>query len=133
MHRSRHHLRSQRGDSANLGRLARTQPRNHRSAAAISAWNASLWRGRRISARPTSVIAQGPPHASTALPPAMPAKQMKSVITLDLWLNRLWQHWKVVNAIGFCVCISVFANKSSAARALQGRQSHTGCSYLTHP
>lgn len=42
---------------------------------------------------------------------------MKPVITLDLWLNRLWQHWKVVNAIGFCVCISVFAHKSSVERA----------------
>lgn len=92
----------------------------HRSAAAVSAWNTSLQRGRRISARPTSVIAQRTPHASTALPPATLAKQMKSVITLDLWLNRLWQHCKVVNAIGLRVCISVFENKSSSERTRCG-------------
>lgn len=66
--------------------------------------------------RPTSVIAQHTPHASSALPPQdMPAKQTKSVITLDLWFNRLWQHWKVVNEIAFFICISVFANKSKFA------------------
>lgn len=59
-------------------------------------------------------------HASTALPPATLAKQMKSVITLDLWLNRLWQHCKVVNAIGLRVCISVFENKSSSERTRCG-------------
>lgn len=67
--------------------------------------------------RPTSVIAQHTPHASSALPQDMPAKQTKSVITLDLWFNRLWQHWKVVNEIAFFICISVFANKSEQEHA----------------
>lgn len=65
-----------------------------------------------FSVRPTSVIAQHTPHASYALPQDMQAKQTKSVITLDLWFNRLWQRWKVVNEIAFFICISVFANKS---------------------
>lgn len=48
-----------------------------------------------------------------ALPLDMPAEHTKSVITLDSWFNRLWQHWKVVNEIAFFICISVFADKSA--------------------
>lgn len=66
---------------------------------------------------PTSVIAQQTPHASSALPQDMSAKQTKSVITVDLWFNRLWQHWKVVNEIAFFICISVFADKSNQEHA----------------
>lgn len=58
--------------------------------------------------------------ASTPLPQAPPAEQMKSVITLDLWLNRRWQRWEVGNAIGLRVCISVSENKSSGERARCG-------------
>lgn len=74
-----------------------------------------------FSVRPTSVIAQHTPHASSALPQDVPAKQTKSVITLDLWFNRLWQHWKVANEIAFFICIPVFANKSN--------QGHAYCSF----
>lgn len=74
-------------------------------------------RKMHFSVRPTSVIAQHTPHASSALPQDMPAKQTKSVTTLDLWFNRLWQHWKVVNEIAFFICISVFANKSAREHA----------------
>lgn len=66
---------------------------------------------------PTSVIAQHAPHASSALPQDMSAQQTKSVITLDLRFNRLWQHWKVVNEIAFFICVSVSANKSNPERA----------------
>lgn len=60
------------------------------------------------------------PHASSALPRVMPARQTESVITLDLWFNRLWQHWKVVNVIAFFICISVVANKSKREHSFPG-------------
>lgn len=70
-----------------------------------------------FSVSPTSVITQHTPHAYSAFPEDMPAKQTKSVITLDLWFSRLWQHWKVVNEIAFFICISVFTNKSNPEHA----------------
>lgn len=70
-----------------------------------------------FSVSPTSVITRHTPHAYSALPQDMPTKQTKSVITLDLWFNRLWQHWKVVNEIAFFICISVFTNKSNPEHA----------------
>lgn len=66
------------------------------------------------------------PHLSSLsgrrTPPRLPlqprqAEQMKSVITLDLWLNRLWQRCKVGNEIGLRACISVFEDKSSVGKA----------------
>lgn len=87
-----------------------TETHNHRSAATISTQNTPLQNGRCIS---VSVIAQHTPHVSSTLPQDMPAKQTKSVTTLDLWFNRVWQHWKVVNEIAFFICMSVFANKST--------------------
>lgn len=42
---------------------------------------------------------------------------MKSVITLDLWLNRLWQRRELGNAIGLRVCIAVFVDKSSGGKS----------------
>lgn len=71
----------------------------------------------RFSVSPTSVITRHTPHAYSAFPEDMPAEQTKSVITLDLWFNRLWQHWKVVNEIAFFICISVFTNKSNPEHA----------------
>lgn len=65
----------------------------------------------------TSVITRHTPHAYSAFPEDMPAKQTKSVITLDSWFNRLWQHWKVANEIAFFICISVFTNKSNPEHA----------------
>lgn len=60
----------------------------------------------------------GSAHICHRAPPRLPlqprrAQQMKSVITLDLWLNRLWQRRELGNAIGLRVCIAVFADKSS--------------------
>lgn len=74
-----------------------------------------------FSVSPTSVIARHTPHASSAFPLDMPAEQTKSVITLDLWFNRLWQRWKVVNEIAFFICVSVFMNKSN----LEARMLHS--------
>lgn len=94
--------------------IGRVPARNHRSAAAAPTRNTAFTEGEaHFSVRPTSVIAQLAPHASSALPQVKPAKQTKSVITLDLWFNRLWQHWKVVNEIAFFICISVCAHKSN--------------------
>lgn len=120
--------KSQMRAAPNIGRVpACTQPHNHRSAASVSAQNTPLLRGRCIS--------ELVPHLSSLCthhtPPLLSLKtrqqsKTKSVITLDLWLNRLWQHWKVVNEIAFCICISVLANKSNPEHACWAASPH-GC------
>lgn len=120
MHGSTHHLQNpKRWLRQTQAVPASSQPHSRRSAAAISSPQKRVITDGEMhfGVCPTSVIAQRAPHASSALPQDMSAQQTKSVITLDLRFNRLWQHWKVVNEIAFFICVSVSANKSNPERA----------------
>lgn len=120
MHGSTHHLQNPKRRLRQTQAVpASSRPHSRWSAAAISSPQKRVITDGEMhfGVCPTSVIAQRAPHASSALPQDMSAQQTKSVITLDLRFNRLWQHWKVVNEIAFFICVSVSANKSNPEHA----------------